>query len=80
MPLKEFRSSPVSQLLSHYGEAEGPQNCPGDFGNRLVEKWKATKREVCRGPTTTRRDNTITSSAIDTYLVHQTRHHEMVTT
>lgn len=77
MPLEDFRGTPVSQLMSHYGEAEGPQNCPGDFGNQLVAKWKATKKEVCRGTpgSSAGGGSAITSSTIDTYLIHQTRHH-----
>jgi hypothetical protein len=81
MPIEEFRNTPVSELMSTYGEAEGPANCPGDFGNDLVTRWRSTRREVCHpypgsdnGGSGGDRSQ-ISSSSISTYLHHQTRHH-----
>ena len=77
---QEFRYQPVSVLMKSYGEAAGPRNCAGDFGNALVERWRATKKRVCSPPADAaspgaNQGASVGSSSIDTYLVKQTRHH-----
>ena len=79
---EEFKNQPVSVLMKSYGEASGPRNCAGDFGNSLVERWRATKKEVCSpapdmaaGGSGDKQVPSVISSSIDTYLVKQTRHH-----
>ena len=75
---EEFKKQPVSVLMESYGQATGPKNCPGDFGNDLVDRWRATKKTVCKdqasGTGTPSGAPKITSSSIDTYLIRQTRH------
>lgn len=62
---------PLSKMISWYGEAEGGGTCPEDFGNTLINKWRAAKESYCgAGDSTLHRD-----SSIDCYLIHQTRHH-----
>lgn len=68
---EELRSTPISTMMSWYGEANGGGSCAGDFGNQLVKRWRSTKSSYCK-PTDTPSD---LHSSIDCYLVHQTRHH-----
>ena len=46
---EEFRSTSVSQMLRLYGQAEGGNSCPGDFGAKLMDRWRETKQTVCQG-------------------------------
>ncbi len=79
---EEFLSTTVSAMLAPYGESEGGGTCSNDFGNRLVNRWRGVKKEVCSpkdGPSRFHRNSSrakgILSSQIDCYLVKQTRHH-----
>ena len=61
-----------------YGEADGGGSCADDFGNALVNRWRATKQTYC-APTAEdsqgQGQGEAVRSEIDCYLVHQTRHH-----
>ena len=82
---EEFASTTVADMLKPYGEAEGDKSCPGDFGNKLVNRWREQKKQVCAPPAGGEGgfkknsgvgiEESIKSSKIDCYLVHQTRHH-----
>lgn len=69
---KEYKETSVAVLMSKYGEAEGAPQCPGDFGNKLVNRWRDQKRTICN-PVADRSDNS--TSSVDCYLVSQTKHH-----
>lgn len=63
----EFSTISLSEMISWYGEAEGGGTCSDDFGNSLINRWRSTKKPYCKS-------NSATDSAMDCYLVHQTRH------
>jgi hypothetical protein len=68
----EFDSKKVSELMSHYGEADGGGSCQQDFGNSLVNRWRERRTSYCsRNPKVT---NSNSVSSIDCFLVSQTRH------
>lgn len=77
----QFGRTPVNEMFSWYGEAEGGGTCSQDFGTTLINRWRDTKASYCH-PTASspavapnqEADGSL-HSAIDCYLVHQTRHH-----
>eukprot|EP01041_Mallomonas_annulata_P009040 gene9040-18722_t len=68
MSEETFRSTKISDMMRPYGEAGGGGSCADDFGNALVNRWRKMKRPYCNQVPTG-------ISAIDCYLVSQTRHH-----
>lgn len=42
-----FKNTPISVMMSWYGEADGGNSCKEDFGNELVLKWRHTKKSFC---------------------------------
>ena len=71
---EQLNSISFSEMMSWYGQSEGGGTCSGDFGNNLVTRWRATKKPVCSSEETAGAASAV-SSAIDCYLVRQTRHH-----
>lgn len=83
---EEFLRTPLSEMMSWYGETNGVGSCNQDFGNSLVKRWRATKESYCtptQGRSAASKSKTAphgrssvgeTFSNIDCYLVHQTRH------
>eukprot|EP01038_Epipyxis_sp_PR26KG_P009752 gene9752-13119_t len=74
-----FRSTPVSIMMLDYGESLGGGSCSQDFGNSLINKWRARKENVCKSNLNNEgvlsvESNSLNSS-IDCYHVFQTRHH-----
>lgn len=63
-----FFETPVNELMSQYGGIQGGGSCENDFGNGLIDRWRATGQTYCapRSPS---------GSSIKCYLVKQTRHH-----
>ena len=59
-------------MMSWYGEADGGGTCAGDFGNKLINRWRRTKETYCTSQNST--SAAASSSRIDCYLVRQTRH------
>jgi hypothetical protein len=39
-----LENTPLDELMSWYGEAEGGGSCSNDFGNSLVNRWRAAKQ------------------------------------
>jgi len=83
---EDFLRTPVSEMMSWYGETNGVGSCNNDFGNSLVNRWRDTKQSYCT-PTQGRSVESKSKSApvgpssigdtfsnIDCYLVRQTRH------
>lgn len=77
---EELGSTPISVLMSQYGEADGGGSCAGDFGNELVNRWRKTKARTCGGTDAdlasvkSSNPNKLATS-LDCHLVQQTRHH-----
>lgn len=69
-----LRATPVSEMMSWYGEANGGGTCADDFGNQLVKRWRSTQTSYCDPSTSSSAANALQTS-IDCYLVRQTRHH-----
>lgn len=69
----DFISTPLGDMMSWYGEAEGGGTCAGDFGSNLVQRWKNEKKTNC-APRDNLMDGSNLKSQIDCYLIHQTRH------
>ena len=75
----DFENVKVSEMMSWYGEADGGNSCPGDFGNELVNRWRKTRRTYCSSTGVI--DGAVVGSAqaidssIDCFPVKQTRHH-----
>jgi hypothetical protein len=68
---KDFISTPLSVMMSWYGEASGGGTCADDFGNSLVERWRREQKTYCHKHED---QPTKLNSLIDCYLVRQTRH------
>lgn len=64
----QHQSTPMDELMSWYGEADGGGSCAVDFGNDLINKWRGTGEPYCSG-------NGSKISSIDCFLIHQTSHH-----
>lgn len=64
---KQHQNTPLDELMSWYGEADGGGTCKEDFGNSLVKKWRGTGEPYCSA-----KESKI--SSIDCSLIHQTRH------
>jgi hypothetical protein len=69
-------------MFAWYGQALGGGSCAGDFGNDLITRWRDTKQSFCAPaqagssqPSEAAGGGGNLDSAIDCYLVHQTRHH-----
>jgi hypothetical protein len=81
---EEFDATKVSEMLLWYADSETTSrdgfNCPGDFGNALVDRWRATRRSYCQSsPSSLPNSGTVSgssglSSSIDCYPIKQTRH------
>jgi hypothetical protein len=76
-----LRSTPISEMMDWYGQADGGGSCAGDFGNDLVDRWRETKQSYCRPRGSSGGSSGGTGkvdgqgSSIDCYLVKQTKHH-----
>lgn len=70
---KEYKETSVAKLMSTYGEAEGTPSCPGDFGNKLVNRWREQKKTFC-SPLGQNGDIG-NHSSVECYHVKQTKHH-----
>ena len=64
----QHQNTPLNELMSWYGEADGGGTCAIDFGNELIKKWRATGEPYCSA-----KGSKI--SSIDCFLIHQTSHH-----
>jgi hypothetical protein len=82
---EEFDHTRVSEMMSWYSDSQTISgqgfNCPSDFGNALVNRWRETKKTYC-APTVSYDSQVFGSSSsepiqssIDCYPVKQTRHH-----
>lgn len=67
-------ATPLSALLAPYGESDGGGSCPQDFGNALINRWRATRQAYCPASAAASAAPALHTS-IDCYLVAQTRHH-----
>ena len=68
---EELKTLTFDQMMEPYGEAQGGGSCADDFGNKLVNRWRGSKKTVCQ------RNEDISGprSSIDCHLIKQTRHH-----
>lgn len=81
---EEFDHTPISEMMSWYSDSQTVSgqgfNCPGDFGNALVKRWRGTKKTYCESTGSYRSQafgsssSTPVQSSIDCYPVKQTRH------
>jgi hypothetical protein len=75
----DFENVKVSEMMSWYGEADGGNTCPMDFGNELVSRWRKTKRSYCAATGfidgAAVGSSQAIDSSIDCFPVQQTRHH-----
>ena len=67
-------NTPINVMMSWYGEAKGGDSCSRDFGNELINRWRAVKKPYCSPKTKTADSEFKGQSSIDCFLVHQTRH------
>ena len=75
----DFENVKISEMMSWYGEADGGNTCAGDFGNQLVNRWRATRKSYCASTGFIDGAEVGSSQAIDSSIdcfpVRQTRHH-----
>eukprot|EP00614_Pseudopedinella_elastica_P013743 CAMPEP_0172585074 /NCGR_PEP_ID=MMETSP1068-20121228/4546_1 /TAXON_ID=35684 /ORGANISM="Pseudopedinella elastica, Strain CCMP716" /LENGTH=568 /DNA_ID=CAMNT_0013379417 /DNA_START=188 /DNA_END=1895 /DNA_ORIENTATION=- len=64
----QFRVTPVDELMSQYGRAQGGGSCEGDFGMGLIARWRATRKPCCLA-------RSGSDSSLECHLVKQTKHH-----
>jgi hypothetical protein len=81
---EEFDHTRVSEMMSWYSDSQTISgagfNCPGDFGNALVNRWRGTKKTYCESKDSY--DSQVFGSSsskpihssIDCYPIKQTRH------
>jgi hypothetical protein len=76
----DFEFTKVNEMMSWYLDEETSSsvssfNCPGDFGNALVNRWRNTKQIYCKSPGSLSIPNSKpVDSSITCYPVKQTRH------
>lgn len=72
---EEIASMPVDILMSSYGEATGGEGgtCGDDYGNRLIKRWRSTRKRNCDTSKSAAIEPLRTS--IDCFLMHQNHHH-----
>jgi hypothetical protein len=73
----EFDDTKVSEMVLWYSDSETTSgqgfNCPGDFGNALISRWRGTRRSYCASDGSP--SASTVSSSIDCYPIKQTRHY-----
>lgn len=64
----ELRGTPMDELMATYGKTRGGGSCERDFGNELVNRWRAERKTYCE-------PKFAGGTKIECFLVKQTAHH-----